>query len=124
MVAGYRQLIERAHAHGIAVLGGTLLPFTGYQYASPAREAVRQAVNAWMRSSGAFDVLADFDLALRDPAAPARLRAPLDSGDHLHPNDAGYQAMAAAVPLAQLGALLGAPSAHRADNARGFRAWV
>jgi len=106
LTAGYQQLIERAHLHGIAVMGATLPPFGGFVYSSTAREAVRQAVNAWMRSSVSFDLLADIDLALRDPAAPQRLRAQYDSGDHLHPNDAGYQAMAAAVPLNALSALL------------------
>ena len=65
----------------------------------PARESVRQAVNAWIRSSGAFDGVVDFDRALRDGAHPERLRAEFDSGDHIHPSDAGYAAMARAVPL-------------------------
>lgn len=107
MIAGYLQLIERAHVHGIGVMGATLPPFAGFVYYTPAREAVRQAVNAWMRSSAAFDLLADVDVALRDPAAPQNLRAVYDSGDHLHPNDTGYQALAAAVPLTSLAALLG-----------------
>lgn len=105
LAAGYRQLIERAHAHGIAVMGASLPPFGGHAYFNTAREAARQAANAWVRSSGAFDLVADFDLALRDPQAPERMRAAYDSGDHLHPGDAGYQAMAASVPLGQLAAL-------------------
>lgn len=107
LIAGYRQLIERARLHGLPVLGATLPPFSGFVYYTPAREAVRQALNAWMRSAAPFDLLADIDLALRDPGTPIRLRAGYDSGDHLHPNDAGYQALAAAVPLAPLAALLG-----------------
>lgn len=107
MIAGYLQLIERAHLHGIGVMGATLPPFAGFVYYTPAREAVRQAVNAWMRSSAAFDLLADVDIALRDPAAPQNLRPAYDSGDRLHPNDTGYQALAAAVPLSSLAALLG-----------------
>ena len=105
LATGYRQLIERAHARGIAVMGGTLPPFGGHVYFNAAREAARQAANAWVRSSGAFDLVADYDLALRDPQAPERMRADCDSGDHLHPGDAGYQAMAACVPLGQLAAL-------------------
>lgn len=105
MAAGYGQLIERAHAHGIPVIGATLTPFEGQAYFTPARETVRRTVNAWLRSSGRFDLLVDWDAALRDPQAQTRLHRDYDSGDHLHPNDAGYQAMAAAVPLAELGAL-------------------
>jgi len=106
LLAGYRQLIERAHVHAMPVLGATLPPFSGFVYYTPAREAVRQAVNAWMRSAAPFDLLADVDLALRDPASPQRLRAAYDSGDRLHPNDAGYQALAATVPLSALVSLL------------------
>lgn len=106
MFAGYRQLIERAHLHGLPVLGMTLPPFSGFVYYTPAREAVRQAVNGWMRGAAPFDLLADIDAALRDAGAPQRLRAEYDSGDHLHPNDAGYQALAAAVPLQALATLL------------------
>ena len=106
LIAGYRQLIERTRLHGLPVMGATLPPFSGFVYYTPAREAVRQAVNAWMRSAAPFDLLADIDLALRDAGAPQRLRAAYDSGDHLHPNDAGYEALAAAVPLAPLAALL------------------
>jgi len=108
MIAGYLQLIERAHLHGIGVMGATLPPFAGFVYYTSAREAVRQAVNSWMRSAAAFDLLADIDVALRNPAAPQSLRAAYDSGDHLHPNDVGYQALAAAVPLASLAALMSA----------------
>jgi lysophospholipase L1-like esterase len=101
--AGYLQLIARARIHGMAVLGATLTPFEGQANYVPAREAVRSQVNAWIRTSGAYDAVADFDLALRDPAQPTRIRPAYDSGDHLHPNDAGYQALANAVPLALFG---------------------
>lgn len=106
LIAGYLQLIARAHLHGIPVLGATLPPFDGFVYYTPAREAVRQAVNAWMRSALPFDLLADVDLALRDPAVPQRLRAAYDSGDSLHPNDAGYEALAGAVPLSAVWSLM------------------
>ncbi|MGF6274508.1 lysophospholipase L1-like esterase [Massilia sp. UYP11] len=108
LIAGYLQLVARAHLHGIPVLGATLPPFLGFVYYTPAREAVRQAVNAWMRSALPFDLLADVDLALRDPDVPQRLRAAYDSGDRLHPNDVGYEALAATVPLPALSALMGA----------------
>lgn len=106
LIAGYSQLIERAHLHGITVMGLTLTPFGGFVYDSAPREAVRQSVNAWLRSSAAFDLLFDADLVLRDPAAPLRLRLAYDSGDHIHPNDTGYQALANAVPLNALTGLL------------------
>jgi len=89
-----------AHTRGIAVLGATMTPFEGLSYYLPQREAVRSQANDWIRNSGAFDFVADFDLALRDPSHPTRLNPSYDSGDHLHPNDAGYQALANAVPLA------------------------
>jgi lysophospholipase L1-like esterase len=99
LIAGYRQVIARAHARGVAVYGATLTPFEGAGYYSPAKEAVRQAVNNWIRSSGEFDAVIDFDRVTRDPAQPGRFLAAYDSGDHLHPNDQGYQAMGNAVPL-------------------------
>ncbi len=105
LVAGYLQLVERAHLHGIAVLGTTLPPFYNFVYYTAARENVRQAVNAWMRSAQPFDALIDADLALRDPASPLLLRSSYDSGDHLHPNDTGYGALAEAVPMAVLATL-------------------
>ncbi|MCA1856214.1 SGNH/GDSL hydrolase family protein [Massilia oculi] len=106
LVAGYRQLLARAHARGLAALGATLPPMLGFVYYTAAREAARQQVNAWLRSSGEFDALVDWDAVLRDPAAPTRLRSAYNSRDWLHPNDAGYQALAAAVPLATLSTLL------------------
>jgi lysophospholipase L1-like esterase len=99
LVAGYRQLIARAHEKGIAIYGATLTPFEGARYYSPAKELVRQQVNAWIRSTDEFDGFIDFDAATRDPVHPSRLLPAYDSGDHLHPNDLGYQAMGNAVPL-------------------------
>jgi len=102
ITAGYTRLVNRAHTAGIRVLGGTLLPFEGYTWYSAARESVRQRVNSWIRTAGAFDAVADFDAAVRDPARPTRMRADLVSEDLLHPKDAGYEAMARAVPLGAL----------------------
>lgn len=99
IIAGYRQLIERAHARGIRIFGGTLTPCEGEKYCSPDAEAKREAINKWMRTSGAFDGVIDFEAAIRDPNHPTRFLAAFDSGDHLHPNDAGYKAMADAVDL-------------------------
>jgi lysophospholipase L1-like esterase len=100
----YRQIVERAHAHKVCVLGATILPYVGSDYYRPQEhnEADRRALNAWIRSSGVFDAVADFDAATRDPARPERLRAELDTGDGLHPSLAGFRAMAEAVPLAAL----------------------
>ncbi len=102
MIAAYGQLIERAHARGLRILGGTLLPFTGSDYYHPdaATEADRQAINRWIRTPGHFDAVIDFDQVTRDPKDPTRLRADYDCGDHLHPSPAGYRAMAEAVHLA------------------------
>lgn len=91
--------MARARARGLKVLLGTLLPYEGAAYYSEAGEAKRQAVNTWIRDRSGADKVIDFDLALRDPAAPLRLRPDYDSSDHIHPNDAGYAAMAAAVDL-------------------------
>ncbi|WP_241557233.1 GDSL-type esterase/lipase family protein [Croceibacterium ferulae] len=101
ITGAYRQMAERAHAHGIRLIGGTITPFVGndYYHPGPESEADRQAINAFIRTSGTFDAVIDFDAALRDPADPARMAAVHDSGDHLHPSPAGYAAMAAAVPL-------------------------
>jgi lysophospholipase L1-like esterase len=101
--SGYLQVVERAHQRGLKVIGATLTPFAVYDgapgYYSPAGEAKRQALNAWIRGSRTFDGVIDFDEAMRDPDNPSRLRPAYDSGDHLHPNDAGYRAMAEAVDL-------------------------
>ncbi|HEX6473026.1 MAG TPA: SGNH/GDSL hydrolase family protein [Streptosporangiaceae bacterium] len=101
VIAGHRQLIARARARGLKIFGGTILPFRDDTFGlfTPEREAARQAVNAWIRTGGAYDAVIDFDAALRDPAAPDRLLPAYDSGDHLHPNDAGAAALAHAVPL-------------------------
>jgi lysophospholipase L1-like esterase len=92
-------IISRVHAAGLRILGGTLTAWRGSSPYSDAREATRKAVNDWIRTSGAFDAVVDFDLALRDPADPLRLLPAYDSGDHLHPSDAGNQAMADTVSL-------------------------
>lgn len=104
LMTGYRQLVERAHAHGICVIGGTVTPYMGSDYYKPNadNEADRQALNQWIRTSGVFDGLADFDAALRDPARPHLLLREREKGDGLHPSPAGFQAMADAVPLAAL----------------------
>jgi lysophospholipase L1-like esterase len=102
VIAGYQDLIAHAHARGVRIFGATLLPYQGAGYYSPAGEAVREAVNAWIRTSGAFDGVIDFDAVMRDPADPLRLDPAYDSGDHLHPDDAGYQAMADAINLDML----------------------
>ena len=99
MVAGYRQLIARARAARIGVIGATLAPFEGAALYSIEKETLRQAVNTWIRSSGEFDAVFDADRVLRDPARPSRLLPAYDSGDHLHPNDRGYQALGEAMPL-------------------------
>lgn len=99
IISGYHQIIEQAHAHGLKVIGGTLPPYEGADYFRPAGERMREAVNAWIRKSHAFDAVVDFDAVTRDPVHPTRLRAAYDSGDHLHPNDAGYAAMADAFDL-------------------------
>jgi lysophospholipase L1-like esterase len=96
LIAGYQQVIGAAHRHGLRIFGATLTPAS----LPREREEIRLAVNRWIRTSGAFDGVADFDGALRDPAQPDRLLPRYDSGDHIHPSDAGYAAMADAVPLA------------------------
>ncbi|MFF8424552.1 GDSL-type esterase/lipase family protein [Streptomyces sp. NPDC016566] len=92
--AAYRTLVARAHARGVRTVGVTLTPFGGYSAYTPAREAVRQQVNAFIRTGGAFDAVADADAAVRDPAAPERILPGYDPGDHLHFNDAGMSAVA------------------------------
>ena len=102
LIAGYEQLIEQAHARGLKIAGATLLPFQGADFYTAAREATREAVNKWIRTSGAFDAVIDFDTVMKDPASPLSLRPAYSSPDHLHPNDAGYRAMAAAISLPML----------------------
>jgi len=110
IIAGYRQLIVRGHQKGVRVIGTTNPPFENSffeglvtAFYTPEREAVRQKVNDWIRSSGEFDGVVDLDAVLRDPSHPTRLLPAYDSGDHLHPNDAGCIAEGNAFPLALLG---------------------
>lgn len=99
LIAGIANIVARAHAAGLAIYGGTITPNGKL---TPAAETVRTQVNTWIRTGGAFDGVIDFDAALRDPADPARLLPAYDSGDHVHPTDAGLQAMADAVDLTKL----------------------
>jgi lysophospholipase L1-like esterase len=104
LIAAYRQIVTRAHERGIRVMGATILPCGGTKvYRSDAdADADRQAVNAWIRGSGVFDAVLDFDQVTRDPAHPERLLQAYDSGDQLHPSPAGYRAMGEAVAIEQL----------------------
>ncbi|HYQ69829.1 SGNH/GDSL hydrolase family protein [Actinophytocola sp.] len=102
IISAYHQMIAQAHARGIRVIGATILPFKGWRAWNETLEATRVAVNTWIRTSGEFDAVVDFDRVTRDPADPQALLAAYDSGDHLHPGDAGYQAMANAVDLSKL----------------------
>ena len=97
--SGIAEIAEQAHQHGMRVIGATLTPYQGCGYYSLAGDQVRQAVNAWIRSNPLFDGVADFDKAVRDPQNPLHYAAQYDSGDHLHPSDAGYKAMADAIDL-------------------------
>ncbi|MEO6897721.1 MAG: SGNH/GDSL hydrolase family protein [Caldimonas sp.] len=113
LIQGFRQLIEMAHAYNVRIVAGTIAPFenalagTSLEgHYSPEKDIVRQAVNRWIRKSGEFDAVVDFDRLLRDPQRPSRLKKAMDSGDHLHPGDVGYKAMAAAIDL---DSLLGKP---------------
>ena len=103
LIAGHKQLIDRAHARGLKIYGATLTPYEGAAYYSPEGEAKRQALNNWIRTSKAYDGVIDFDMITRDPAAPTKFLPAYDSGDHLHPGDAGYKAMGDAVDLALFG---------------------
>ncbi|WP_432055156.1 SGNH/GDSL hydrolase family protein [Streptomyces sp. bgisy022] len=105
---GLRTLVDRAHARGLKVVGATLMPFGGHPGHTEAREAVRQRINAEIRSGRVFDAVVDFDKALRDPYDPRRLRPVYDSGDHLHPSDRGYTRMAQVLDLDELSG--GAPA--------------
>ncbi|RDS81152.1 SGNH/GDSL hydrolase family protein [Dyella monticola] len=101
IIAAYQQIIDRAHAHGIDVIGGTITPFAGsdYYHPGPLTEADRQTINAWIRTPGHFDAVVDFDAVVRDPHQPDRLLPAYDCGDHLHPSPVGYRAMGEAIPL-------------------------
>jgi lysophospholipase L1-like esterase len=108
ILVAYQQIIDRVHAAGARILGSTLTPFTDANqgtsadgYYTPEKEKVRRAVNQWIRTSGRFDGVIDFDKLLEDPVRPGHMRSAYDCGDHLHPNDAGYSAMASAVDINQ-----------------------
>jgi lysophospholipase L1-like esterase len=99
LIAGHKQLVARAHARGLKIIGATLTPFWGAAYYTEAGEAKRQALNDWIRTGKAYDGVIDFDKATRDPSDPKKFLAAYDSCDHLHPSDAGYKAMADAIDL-------------------------
>jgi lysophospholipase L1-like esterase len=99
IIGGMKQMIERAHAHGIKVVGCTLTPYLGASYASDSGQVIRDAVNKFIRTPGNFDAVVDFDKATQDPANPKQFLAAYNNTDHLHPNDAGYKAMSDAVDL-------------------------
>lgn len=111
IIAGYEQIVARVHARGLRIVGATLTPFEEafaswkplYGFHDAAKDAKREALNRWIRTSGVFDGVVDFDAVVRDPSNPRRLKPAFDSGDHLHLNDAGYEAMANAVDLKLLG---------------------
>jgi len=102
VLAAYEQIITRAHAHGIRVIGATITPYVGSDYyrPGPRSEDDRQAVNSWIRAPGHFDAVIDFDAVIRDPRQPDRIKPEFDCGDHLHPSPAGYRAMGESIPLA------------------------
>ncbi|WP_241741303.1 SGNH/GDSL hydrolase family protein [Streptomyces sp. L2] len=102
LIAGYRAVVRRAHAAGRCVAAATIAPFKGTPEWDPAAESARRAVNRYIRTSGAFDAVTDFDRVLRDPHDPERIRAAFDSGDHLHPDDRAMRALADAVHLPDL----------------------
>jgi lysophospholipase L1-like esterase len=99
LIQGMKQLVDRAHMHGIKAIGCTLTPFAGAAYYSDKGEEIRTAYNTWIRTGGAFDAVADFDKAVQDPANPKQIKADYNIMDHLHPNDAGYKAMADSINL-------------------------
>jgi len=99
LIAAYHLMIQRAHEHGLKVYGATLTPYGGASYMSPAGEKVRATLNDWIRTTKELDGVIDFDKATRDPANPTQYLPAYDSGDHLHPNDAGMQAMAASIDI-------------------------
>jgi lysophospholipase L1-like esterase len=102
LIDGYRTLIRDARVRGIRVVGVTIPPFGGAEVHTERSERLWAAVNTWIRTAGEFDATADFATALADPADPTRLASQYDSGDHVHPNEAGYRAMAEAIDLATL----------------------
>ena len=125
VIGAHRQLIARAHAKGLRIIGATLTPFEGTVfpgYYSADKEAIRNTVNSWIRSGGEYDGVIDFDRATRDPAAPTRMLAEYDSGDHLHPNDKGMQAMADAIDLGLFAAHPASPAARHGKARRAHAA--
>jgi len=100
LIAAHKQMIDRAHQRGLKIYGATLTPYEGAAYFSPEGEAKRKALNQWIRTSRAYDGVIDFDMVVRDASASARINPAFDSGDHLHPNDAGYKAMGESIDLA------------------------
>ena len=102
LIAVHRQFIQRAHQAGLKVIGATLTPYEGAGYYTPEGEADRQALNTWIRTSGEYDAVVDFDKAVRDPASPSKMLPAYDVGDHLHPNAVGFKAMAQAFNLKEL----------------------
>lgn len=115
LILGMKQIIERAHAHGIRVFGATMTPYEGADYFTAEGEKVREAVNDWIRTGGAFDGVFDFDAAVRDPNHPQKFRDDYQSGDHLHPNASGYSAMAAAIDIGKL-----QPDLEKTPESAGF----
>jgi lysophospholipase L1-like esterase len=109
IITGHKQLVERARAEGLKIFVGTLTPFEGAAYWTAVGEAKRQAVNEWIRTAKAYDGVIDFDAVLRDPSQPTKMAPKYDSGDHLHPNDAGYELMANTIALEMLAPLTGPP---------------
>jgi lysophospholipase L1-like esterase len=99
LIWGYQQIVSRAHARGIKVFASTLNPYGGAAYFNPEGEQMRQTVNSFFRTSKIFDGVIDFDQVTRDPAHPEALLPAYDSGDHLHPNDAGYKVMGESIDL-------------------------
>ena len=103
LIAGLKQMIERAHENGLKIFGATLTPFEGTAapgYFTPEKEAKRKTINEWIRNGKAFDGVFDFEKAIRDPEHPDRMLPANDGGDHLHPGDAGYKAMGESIELA------------------------
>jgi lysophospholipase L1-like esterase len=103
LIAAYKQIIQRAHTRGIRVYGATILPCQGSLYFTPGLESARQEINTWIRDSGCFDAVIDFDATTRNPRQPRRLAAAVDGGDHLHPGPEGYKIMAESVDLTLFG---------------------
>lgn len=103
ILGAYRQLISRTHAHGLRIIGATLLPYSGSDYhPTPLDERGRRAINQWIRAPGHFDAVIDWDAVMRDPGDQNRLKLEFDSGDHLHPSPSGYRAMVDAIPMDEL----------------------